>query len=224
MGPHAHVHVLLQVVTVVTVRAGGLQNSVEFAYCYEDVMRQYQDSLQRLGVGRVECVVIHDMEEAEGQIPLHARGTRSHLAGERAGGTGRGGYAALEELRSSGQIKAFGAGINIWTGDHNHTEESYRQFNIDYLDFLLSLPAEGERPLDFVLLAGGSGTHIPHTTGTLFAACALYLWVCCEHVHSCWPWDCDRHLHLAQPKCLGGWHSGQVSRDEHRGCSGRGFQ
>lgn len=47
--------------------AGGLQNGIEFAYTYDDVMRQYEDSLQRLGVGRIDCLVIHDIEEAEGQ-------------------------------------------------------------------------------------------------------------------------------------------------------------
>ena len=93
--------------------AGGLQNGIEFAYTYDDIMRQHEDSVQRLGCGRVDCLVIHDIEEAEGQQPTHARGTREFLAGD------KGGYRALEKLRASGKIKAFGAGINIAIGTPN---------------------------------------------------------------------------------------------------------
>lgn len=128
--------------------AGGLQNDREFAYDYDDFMRQYEDSVQRLGTGRVEALVIHDIEEAEGETPLHPRGARANLVGP------KGGYRALEQLRASGKIKAFGAGINYAVGTHNHTAESYRQWNVDYFEFLVGLAAEGERPLDFVLLAG----------------------------------------------------------------------
>ena len=128
--------------------AGGLQNSIEFAYSFSDIMRQYEDSVQRLGCGSVDCLVIHDIEEAEGQSPTHARGTRQFLAGE------QGGYRALEKLRRDGKIKAFGAGINIAVGTPNHTYETYRKWNVEYFDFLLGCAAEGEKKIDFVLLAG----------------------------------------------------------------------
>ena len=59
-------------------------------------------------------MVIHDVEEAEGQTPLHPRGARANLAGP------KGGYRALEQLRAEGKIKAFGAGINYAVGTHNH--------------------------------------------------------------------------------------------------------
>jgi len=128
--------------------AGGLQNDREFAYEYDDFMRQYEDSVQRLGCGRVEALVIHDVEEAEGQTPLHPRGARANLAGP------KGGYRALEQLRAEGKIKAFGAGINYAVGTHNHTAETYRKWNVDYVEFLVGLASEGERPIDFLLLAG----------------------------------------------------------------------
>jgi aryl-alcohol dehydrogenase-like predicted oxidoreductase len=100
--------------------AGGLQNSISFAYGYGDIMRQHEDSLQRLGCGRVDCLVIHDIEEAEGQNPLHPRGTRKWLVENAVKEQpDRGGYRALEELRSSGRIKAFGAGINYAVGTPN---------------------------------------------------------------------------------------------------------
>jgi D-threo-aldose 1-dehydrogenase len=128
--------------------AGGLQNSIEFAYSFSDIMRQYEDSVQRLGCGSVDCLVIHDIEEAEGQSPTHARGTREFLAGE------QGGYRALEKLRRDGRIKAFGAGINIAVGTPNHTYTTYKQWNVEYFDFLLGCAAKGEKKIDFVLLAG----------------------------------------------------------------------
>eukprot|EP01047_Picozoa_sp_COSAG01_P060047 COSAG01_NODE_7301_length_3261_cov_16.753953_2_plen_192_part_00 len=34
------------------------------------------------------------------------------------------------------------------------TTETYRRWNVEYLDFLLGCAAQGERPIDFVLLAG----------------------------------------------------------------------
>lgn len=170
--------------------AGGLQNSIEFAYGFDE---QHRESLLRLGyghspppfkptlslfrspaapralklnvcpsecamklnilirrVGRVDSLVIHDMDEAESQAPTHARGTREHLAGVE----GPGGYAALETLRREGTIKCFGAGLNCSIGLGQHTMETYRRWNAEYVEFLLGLPAEGERPLDFLLLAG----------------------------------------------------------------------
>lgn len=133
--------------------AGGLQNSIEFAYSYDDVMRQYEDSVQRLGTGRIDCLVIHDIEEAEGQQPTHARGTRAFLAGGQPSGE-KGGYKALEQLRKEGKIKAFGAGINIAVGTPNHTWETYRKWNVEYFDFLLGLAGDGEKKIDFILLAG----------------------------------------------------------------------
>jgi D-threo-aldose 1-dehydrogenase len=128
--------------------AGGLQNGIEFAYTYDDVMRQYEDSVQRLGTGRIDCLVIHDIEEAEGQQPVHARGTREFLAGE------KGGYRALEKLRKDGKIKAFGAGINIAVGTPNHTFDTYKEWNVAYFDFLISCAAPGEKKIDFILMAG----------------------------------------------------------------------
>ena len=69
--------------------------------------------------------MIHDTEEAEGQVPTHARGTREWLSG--AKGEGGGGYRALEQLRKEGKVMAFGAGINIAVGTPNHTWETYRK-------------------------------------------------------------------------------------------------
>ncbi|KQT44855.1 hypothetical protein ASG47_15615 [Devosia sp. Leaf420] len=76
-----------------------------YVYTYDGVMRSFEDSLQRLGLDRVDIVYVHDIGTAthgvEGNKPLWAQ-----LAS--------GGYKALRELRDSGVIKAIGLGVNEW--------------------------------------------------------------------------------------------------------------
>eukprot|EP01052_Picozoa_sp_SAG31_P033784 SAG31_NODE_3862_length_3810_cov_32.413096_7_plen_53_part_00 len=35
---------------------------MEFDYSYGGIMRQFEDSLQRLGMARVDCLVIHGVD------------------------------------------------------------------------------------------------------------------------------------------------------------------
>lgn len=83
---------------------GGLPFQHVFDYSYDGVMRSYEDSLQRLGVPRVDMLVIHDLDfwhhstEAKVTAYLHQLAT--------------GGWRALEELKRHGLISAVGAGIN----------------------------------------------------------------------------------------------------------------
>jgi Predicted oxidoreductases (related to aryl-alcohol dehydrogenases) len=76
-----------------------------YNYSYDAIMRSYEDSLQRLGLERVDILYVHDIGVAthgvEGNKPLWAQ-----LAS--------GGYRALRELRDSGAIKAIGLGVNEW--------------------------------------------------------------------------------------------------------------
>lgn len=74
-----------------------------FDYTYDGVLRSYEDSLQRLGLSRIDILYVHDI------------GARTH--GERHGETfpqltAGGGFKALEQLRASGAIAAFGLGVN----------------------------------------------------------------------------------------------------------------
>jgi D-threo-aldose 1-dehydrogenase len=77
----------------------------KYDYSYDGIMRSYEDSLQRLGLDRIDIVYVHDIGTAthgiEGNKPLWAQ-----LAG--------GGYRALRELRDRGTIKAIGLGVNEW--------------------------------------------------------------------------------------------------------------
>ncbi|UYO00654.1 MAG: aldo/keto reductase [Devosia sp.] len=76
-----------------------------YDYSYEGIMRSYEDSLQRLGLDRVDMLYVHDIGTAThgeaGNMPLW-----SQLA--------NGGYRALRELRDTGRVKAIGLGVNEW--------------------------------------------------------------------------------------------------------------
>lgn len=76
-----------------------------YDYSYDAVMRSFEDSLQRLGLAKIDILYVHDIGVAthgvEGNKPLWAQ-----LAG--------GGYKALRELRDAGVVKAIGLGVNEW--------------------------------------------------------------------------------------------------------------
>ncbi len=74
-----------------------------YDYSYDGVMRSYEDSLQRLGVSHIDILLLHDIGEMQHGKELNA----SHFADAMSGG-----YKALDELRSAGDIKAIGLGVN----------------------------------------------------------------------------------------------------------------
>jgi D-threo-aldose 1-dehydrogenase len=76
-----------------------------YDYSYDGVMRSYQDSLQRLGLERVDIVYVHDIG-----VATHGVEANKPLWNQLASG----GYRALRELRDSGAIKAIGLGVNEW--------------------------------------------------------------------------------------------------------------
>lgn len=77
-----------------------------YDYGYDGVMRSLEDSLERLGVDRVDILYVHDIDLSnhKDQATLDAK-----LAEFMAGG-----YGALMSLREQGVIRAFGAGVNEW--------------------------------------------------------------------------------------------------------------
>jgi D-threo-aldose 1-dehydrogenase len=74
-----------------------------FDYSYDAIMRSFEDSLQRLGVARIDVLYIHD-------IGAKQHGPEAHPAIMRTFRDG--GYRALEELRRSGAVRAIGIGVN----------------------------------------------------------------------------------------------------------------
>ena len=82
--------------------SGGLPFRVQFDYSYDGVMRSFEDSLQRLGLSRIDLLLIHDLDLQyhKTNARVEARLTELHNGGVRA------------ELKAAGRIGGFGAGIN----------------------------------------------------------------------------------------------------------------
>lgn len=74
-----------------------------YDYTYDGVMRSYEDSLQRLGLTRIDVLLLHDIGEMQHGAEFNATLFKDAMSG---------GYKALAELRSAGDIKAIGLGVN----------------------------------------------------------------------------------------------------------------
>jgi len=78
--------------------------SPEYDYSYDGVLRSFEDSLQRLGLASIDIALVHDIGEL-----THGDANSAHWKAFADGG-----YRALEELRSAGQLRAIGLGVNEW--------------------------------------------------------------------------------------------------------------
>jgi len=89
---------------------GGLNFEVNFDYSYDGIMRSYEQALQRLALDTVDALVIHDLDEMFHEpepFAAHQRALRET------------GMKALAELKASGDIHAFGMGINTTSALEN---------------------------------------------------------------------------------------------------------
>jgi D-threo-aldose 1-dehydrogenase len=75
---------------------------VVYDYSYDGALRSLEDSLQRLGLARIDIVYIHDVNR-RWRGDLLEQSYREAMAGA---------YRALERLRSEGAIGAIGVGVN----------------------------------------------------------------------------------------------------------------
>ncbi len=106
--------------------AGGLPFVPRFDYTYDGVMRSYEDSQQRLGLNRVDLLLIHDLDLQYHKTEEGVERCMRELD--------EGGWKALDELKSAGEITGIGAGIN-------HTGMVPRfleRFEVDF--FLIAMP------------------------------------------------------------------------------------
>ena len=83
---------------------GGLNFEAVYDYSYDGCMRSVEHSYQRLGMNRIDIVLIHDVD-------VWTHGNREAYD-RRFGEAMEGCYRALTELRSTGVIRAIGAGLN----------------------------------------------------------------------------------------------------------------
>ena len=76
--------------------------TMRFDYSYDGTMRSFEDSLQRLGLERMDICFIHDIDR-------FTRGSEQPAVFEQAMD---GCWRALEKLRSEKLVKAIGVGVN----------------------------------------------------------------------------------------------------------------
>jgi D-threo-aldose 1-dehydrogenase len=74
-----------------------------YDYSHDGILRSVEDSLQRLGLARIDILYVHD-------IGTYQHGEEAHPALMRT--LRDSGCRALEELRRSGTVKAIGIGVN----------------------------------------------------------------------------------------------------------------
>jgi D-threo-aldose 1-dehydrogenase len=77
---------------------------VKWDYSYDGIMRSFEDSLQRLGMDRVDVLLMHDI----GTVTHGARNDELFPIAM------SGGAKAMDRLRSEGVVKAIGLGVNEW--------------------------------------------------------------------------------------------------------------
>ncbi len=103
---------------------GGLPFDHVFDYTYDGIMRSFEDSLQRLRLTSIDLLVIHDLE-------LCHHGERLQLHLDQLSDSG---WRALDNLRSTGNIRAIGSGIN----ERGAIPRFLQRFDIEF--FVLSWP------------------------------------------------------------------------------------
>jgi D-threo-aldose 1-dehydrogenase len=74
-----------------------------YDYTYGGIMRSYEDSIQRLGINRIDALIIHDVDSQ------HQFGGEPNVVAALKD-LEKSGMRALEELKSCGEVKAIGAG------------------------------------------------------------------------------------------------------------------
>lgn len=106
---------------------GGLPFEPRFDYTHDAVLRSYETSLARLGLNRVDALLIHDLD------PRHQQSEEGVRRGLDQLDSGRG-YLALADLKARGEIKAIGAGVN----HVGMIPRFLERFDIDF--FLVAMP------------------------------------------------------------------------------------
>ncbi|MFO1039462.1 MAG: aldo/keto reductase [Geminicoccaceae bacterium] len=84
--------------------AGGLHFDHVHDYSYDGIMRAYEDCQQRLGMNRIDLLVIHDLDYWHFGVEAKVAAYLAQLTTS--------GWRALDKLRTAGLIRGVGAGIN----------------------------------------------------------------------------------------------------------------
>lgn len=73
-----------------------------YDYSYDGIMRSFEDSLQRLGLSKIDIIYMHDIGEV-----THGKDHQKHFSIAIEGG-----FKAMDELRSQNLVSAIGLGVN----------------------------------------------------------------------------------------------------------------
>lgn len=106
---------------------GGLPFEWRVDYSRDGVLRSFEDSLQRLGMSRIDAVLVHDLDHRQLQTEERVAECMEDL-------DGGGGFAVLADLRRSGEIDAIGAGLN----EIGMIPRFLDRFEMDF--FILAMP------------------------------------------------------------------------------------
>ena len=82
--------------------AGGFAHRPVFDYSYDGALRAFEQSLLRLGMDRVDILLLHDLDKRNQGDMLETRFKEAM----------DGAYRALERLRADGVVRAIGVGLN----------------------------------------------------------------------------------------------------------------
>lgn len=117
-------------------------------YSYDGIMRSFEDSLQRLGLSRIDILLMHDL----GQL-THGKDHEKYFAQATQGG----GFKAMMELREQGAVSAIGLGVN----ETAICDESAAHVDLDYILLAGRYTLIEHEPLDgFFARCAERGTRI----------------------------------------------------------------
>jgi D-threo-aldose 1-dehydrogenase len=147
--------------------AGGFPHAARFDYSYDGAMRSIEHSLLRMGLDRLDIVLIHDCD-----VWTHGRDD----AGPRFKEAMAGAYVALDKLRREKVVKAIGFGINeadtcvkfARAGDFDVAMMAGRYTLLDQTGLSEFLPLAQEKGMG-VMLAGVFNSGVL-ATGSIAAA------------------------------------------------------
>ena len=136
-------------------KPGGWQHGAHFTFAFDysaaGFRGQLADSLMRTGLGRVDTLVIHDLEPVahkDAEDPTGERNCAAHLEVLR-----RSGFDELCGMRAEGTIVAFGAGVNAdEDGEDAREKIMYDRAYVQELFKMGDAQPDG-RGVDFLLLA-----------------------------------------------------------------------
>ena len=106
---------------------GGLPFDRRFDYTRDGILKSYEQSLLRLGINRVDALLIHDLD-------LRHQLTDEGIAARFKELENGKGWQALADLKATGEIQAIGAGIN----HVGMIPRFLERYDIDF--FLLAMP------------------------------------------------------------------------------------